>query len=116
MKKLNFEYLPLDKIDISLSNVRKANANIEEGIGELASSIKEIGIQQPVVVFQKGDRYELIIGQRRYLACEELGLREIPALITSVKNETAATIKSFSENIHRLDLEYRDTTPENARK
>jgi len=106
MKKLNFEYLPLDKIDISLSNVRKAN--IKEGIGELASSIKEIGIQQPVVVFQKGDRYELIIGQRRYLACEELGLREIPALITSVKNETAATIKSFSENIHRLDLEYRD--------
>ena len=83
MRKLNFEYLPLDKIDISLSNVRKANANIEEGIGELASSIKEIGIQQPVVVFQKGDRYELIIGQRRYLACEELGLREIPALITS---------------------------------
>lgn len=106
MSKLNFEYLPLDKIDISLSNVRKAN--LEEGIDELASSIKEIGVQQPVVVFPKGDRYELIIGQRRYLACKKIGLKEIPALITTVKNETDATIKSFSENIHRLDLEYRD--------
>lgn len=106
MKKPEFKYLPLEKIDISLLNVRKAN--VEEGIDELASSIKEIGIQQPIVVFQKGDRYELIIGQRRYLACKKLGLKEIPALITTVKDETEATIKSFSENIHRLDLEYRD--------
>ncbi len=106
MKKLKFEYLPLDKIDISLSNVRKSN--LEEGIDELANSIREIGVQQPVVVFQRGDRYELVIGQRRYLACKKLGLKDIPALITTVKDETEATIKSFSENIHRLDLEYRD--------
>ncbi len=107
MKKLRFEYLPLDKIDIGPSNVRKTN--LEEGIDELAESIKEIGVQQPVVVFEKPDgRFELIIGQRRYLACKKLGLGEIPALITTVKNETEATIKSFSENIHRLDLGYRD--------
>lgn len=107
MKKLKFEYLPLEKIDISLLNVRKAN--LDEGIDELASSIREIGVQQPVVVFQKEDnRYELIIGQRRFLACKRVGLREIPALITTVKNETDVTIKSFSENIHRLDLEYQD--------
>jgi len=106
MKKLIFEYLPLDKIDISVSNVRKSN--LEEGIDELANSIREIGVQQPVVVCQKEDRYELLIGQRRFLACKKLGLREIPALITIVKDETDATIKSFSENIHRLDLEYRD--------
>ncbi|MCJ7587397.1 MAG: ParB/RepB/Spo0J family partition protein [Candidatus Aminicenantes bacterium] len=106
MKKLKFEYLPLDKIDISVSNVRKSN--LEEGIDELANSIREIGVQQPVVVFQKEDRYELLIGQRRLLACKKLGLREIPALITIVKDETDATIKSFSENIHRLELEYRD--------
>lgn len=107
MKKLQFDYLPLEKIDVSLLNVRKAN--LEEGIPELANSIKEIGIQQPVVVFKKEDkRYELIIGQRRYLACKKIGLREIPALITTVKDETDATVRSFSENIHRLDLEYRD--------
>ncbi len=107
MKKMKFNYLSLDLIDISLSNVRKSN--LEEGIEELANSIKEIGVQQPVVVFEKKNgRYDLIIGQRRYLACKKLGLKDIPALITSVKNETEASIKSFSENIHRLDIEYRD--------
>ena len=107
MKKFKFEYLPLDKIDISISNVRKTN--LKEGIGELAKSIKEIDVQQPVQVFEKPDgRFELIIGQRRYLACKELQLTQIPALITTVKDETEKTIKSFSENIHRLDLSYRD--------
>lgn len=108
MGRLKFEYLPLDKIDISISNVRKSN--LEEGIDELANSINEIGVQQPVVVFEKPNgRFELIIGQRRYLACKgivEFG--KIPALITTVKSEMDATIKSFSENIHHLDLEYRD--------
>jgi len=106
MEELKLENLPLDKIDISISNVRKSN--LEEGIDELANSIKEIGVQQPIVVFQRGDRYELVIGQRRYLACKKLKLQNIPALITTVKDETDAIIKSFSENIHRLELEYRD--------
>lgn len=52
MRKLKFEYLPLDKIDISLSNVRKSN--LEEDIDEITNSIKEIGVQQPIVVSQKG--------------------------------------------------------------
>jgi len=106
MDKLNFQYLLLDQIDVGLSNVRKTN--LQKGIDELASSIKEIGIQQPVVVIKKGDRYELIVGQRRYLACKKLGLSEIPALITNVKSDTEAIVRSFSENIHRLDLDYRD--------
>jgi ParB family chromosome partitioning protein len=107
MKKMKFDYLPLSKIDVSLSNVRKSN--LEEGIDELANSIKEIGVQQPVVVLEKQDgRFDLIIGQRRYLACKKIGLKDIPALITTVKDKTEATVKSFSENIHRLDIEYRD--------
>lgn len=107
MERLEFKHIKLEKIDISISNARKTN--LEEGINELAKSIKEIGVQQPVVVFKKSDeRFELIIGQRRYLACKKLGFETIPALITHVKNKTEAIIKSFSENIHRLDLEYRD--------
>jgi ParB family chromosome partitioning protein len=106
--KLGFDYIPLGQIDISLSNVRKSN--LEEGIDDLKNSIREIGVQQPVVVFQKRDgRYELIIGQRRYLACKRLDEKmKIPAVITKVDSETDAVVKSFSENIHRLDLEYRD--------
>ena len=98
----------MDRIDVSMTNVRKTN--LEKGLSELAKSIREIGVQQPVVVFKKGDgRYDLIIGQRRYLACKHIGETEIPALITHVKDRTDAMVKSFSENIHRLDLDYRDT-------
>lgn len=106
VERLEFAYLPLDLIDVSLSNVRKSN--LEEGIDELASSIREEGVQQPVMVSEKGERYELIIGQRRYLACKRAGETEIPAVKTKVKDRTHALIKSFSENIHRLDLDYRD--------
>lgn len=110
MKRQRFQYLPLDQIDVSLSNVRKKN--LEEGIDELARSIQEIGVQQPVVVFEKKNgrpkRYELIIGQRRYLACHKAKEPKIPALITKIKDKTDALIRSFSENIHRLDLDYRD--------
>jgi len=105
-EKLKFDYLPLGLIDVSLSNVRKSN--LEEGIDELANSIRAIGVQQPVTVFKKGERYELIIGQRRYLACKKAGETEIPAVITKVADKTQSIIKSFSENIHRRDLNYRD--------
>lgn len=105
-KRLKFDYLLLDRIDVSLSNVRKSN--LEEGIDELAESIRKIGVQQPVMVFKKGERYELIIGQRRLLACKKAGKDEIPAVITEVKDGTEAIIKSLSENIHRRNLDYRD--------
>jgi ParB family chromosome partitioning protein len=105
-EKLKFNYLPLELIDVSISNVRKSN--LEEGIDELANSIREIGVQQPVMVFKKGERYELIIGQRRYLACKKAGKTEIPAVVTKVMDRTQAIIKSFSENIYRRDLDYSD--------
>lgn len=105
-KKLRFDYLDLDDIDVSISNVRKSN--IEDGIDELANSIREIGVQQPVVVYREGNRYKLIIGQRRYLASKRAGKANIPAVITTVADETDALVKSFSENIHRLDLDYSD--------
>jgi len=106
MEKLRFDYIPLDKIFISDLNVRKVH--VREDINELADSIRKIGIQQPIVVFEKGDKYGLLIGQRRYLACELIGLNEIPAIITLIQNDTDGILKSFSENIHRLQLDYQD--------
>lgn len=105
-RRLEFKYVPLNKIYISRSNVRKTNA--QEDIDELVRNIESIGIQQPIVVISKENRYELIIGQRRYYASKIARLREIPAIITTVKNQTDAMIRSFSENIHRLKLDYRD--------
>jgi len=104
--KFEYKLIPIQSIEISPANVRRAGA--EEGLDELAQSIKEIGLQQPVVVYPKEGKYYLIIGQRRYLACKKLGWDKIPALIRTVKSDTDAKIISFSENIHRLDLDYRD--------
>lgn len=105
-KKFKFEYIPLSEIDISDLNVRRTKR--AEGLDELAESIKEIGVQQPIMVFQDGERYKLIIGQRRYRACEIAKVKEIPAIIIDRKSDVDAIIASFSENIHRTDLDYRD--------
>ena len=105
-RKMKFKEIRIDGIELSPANVRKAD--VEEGLDELARSISEIGLQQPVVVYQEDEKYKLIIGQRRYLACKKLGWQRIPALIRHVESETEARIVSFSENIHRLDLDYRD--------
>jgi ParB family chromosome partitioning protein len=99
--------LPIVNIEISRANVRRVK--VDQGLKELARSIDEIGLQQPIVVFEKGGKYYLVIGQRRFLACRDvLGLAHIPALITSITDETDAAVKSFSENIHTLDLDYED--------
>lgn len=104
--KFKFDYIRLDLIDISKFNVRTVGP--EAGIEELAESIRQIGVQQPVVVIPKGERFELIIGQRRYRAAVKAGLKSIPAVIRTVKNNKEALIASFSENIHRMDLDYQD--------
>jgi len=106
MGKMKIEEIPLEKIEISRWNVRKTNA--KERIDELAKSIDEIGLQQPVVVIKKDDRYELLIGQRRFLAFQKLKRKKIPAIVRRVESNTQAAILSFSENIHRLDLDYND--------
>jgi len=98
--------IPIASIEISPANARKVG--VEHGLEELKRSIDNIGLQQPVVVHRKGDKYRLIVGQRRYLACKALGWETIPAIVRRVKNDTVASILSFSENIHRLDLGYGD--------
>lgn len=105
-KKFRLEYIPLPKIVVSDLNVRRTKR--EEGLDELAQSIEEIGVQQPIVVFQDGDNYKLIIGQRRFLAAKIAKLKEIPALIVDRKSDIDVILASFSENIHRTDLDYRD--------
>lgn len=103
---MHLEYISLNQVEISNFNARKDNVN--EGLSELAENIREHTLQQPIVVYKKGDKFEVIIGQRRTLAYKMLGEVEIPAIITSIQNDTDLLMKSFSENIHRLDLNYRD--------
>jgi ParB family chromosome partitioning protein len=77
----------------------------EEGLDELAESIKTQGIIQPIVVrrLSTKDRYEIIAGERRWRAAQRAGLETVPAVIRDVPDE-AAIAMSLVENIQREDL------------
>ena len=101
--------IKLDKITVSSDNVRHRDRDTH--IDELADSISKHGLLQPVVVVEKtGDRYDLIIGQRRYLAHKRLlkagkkTFDEIPALIIPRKDHVHARLLSLGENLHRVNL------------
>ena len=53
----------------------------EEALEELANSIKEYGLLQPIIVTKKDDYYEIVAGERRWRACKKAGLTEIPAMM-----------------------------------
>jgi ParB family chromosome partitioning protein len=75
----------------------------EESLQELANSIKEHGVLQPVLLRQRGDNYEIIAGERRWRAAEIAGLTQVPAVIKEMDDVKAAEI-SLIENIQRDDL------------
>ncbi len=70
---------------------------------ELIDSIKEKGILQPLIVRPKGDKYELIAGERRLRAAKELGLSQVSVVIKDVKDDDALEI-ALVENLQRDDL------------
>ncbi|MEX2326112.1 MAG: ParB/RepB/Spo0J family partition protein [Pseudomonadales bacterium] len=76
----------------------------QQGLEELAASIKAQGVMQPIVLRSVGDkRYEIIAGERRWRATQLAGLDKIPAVIRDV-NDEAAVAMSLIENIQREDL------------
>ncbi|MDD5027658.1 MAG: ParB/RepB/Spo0J family partition protein, partial [Candidatus Omnitrophica bacterium] len=75
----------------------------QQHITELAQSIKEKGVIQPLLVRSKGDYYELIAGERRLRACNLLGLKEIPIIIKEVDDRDSLEY-ALIENIQREDL------------
>jgi ParB family chromosome partitioning protein len=74
-----------------------------EGLEELAQSIREQGVLQPILVRRTGDAYTLIAGERRWRAAQRAGLHEIPALVKDL-GEAAAFAVALVENLQREDL------------
>ena len=70
---------------------------------ELAESIKNHGVIQPIVVRKRGGQYEIIAGERRWRAAQKAGLTEIPAVISDAAAEDTLTI-ALVENLQREDL------------
>lgn len=78
----------------------------EDALAELVTSIKEVGVLQPVVVRvvdAKKPSYQLIMGERRFRASQEAGLKEIPAIIRDVRDDDLLR-DALLENLHRVDL------------
>jgi ParB family transcriptional regulator, chromosome partitioning protein len=75
----------------------------QQAINELAASIAERGVLQPILVRAVGDGYELVAGERRWRAAQQVRLHEIPAIIGEFDEESSAEV-ALIENIQREDL------------
>jgi ParB family chromosome partitioning protein len=73
-------------------------------LAELADSLREHGLVQPIVVRARGDRYQLIAGQRRLAAARKLGWERVPARVLEVEDRQMAEI-AIVENLQRRDLD-----------
>ncbi len=100
-KKRRYLHLPIDRIQAA--RVQPRSKFDEERLAELAESIKESGLIQPLVVREKQGRYELIAGERRLRACRLAGFDKVPAVIKDVTDTEAYTL-ALIENIQREDL------------
>jgi len=100
MEVPKIELIPLDSLVISPFNVRKTVGDLTD----LKSSIKSQGLLQPVIVRPVDGRFEIVVGQRRFLACKELGWTHIPAIVREL-TDREALILSLMENIQQETLD-----------
>jgi len=83
----------------------------KESLKELADSIKDVNVIQPIVVRRYGEGYQIIAGERRWKAAQMTGLKEIPCIVKDIP-EGRVLLESLIENLHRKDLT--DIERENA--
>ena len=96
--------IPVDSIYPNPNQPRRVFES--EKISELAASIAEYGLLQPITVQQfERNTYQLVAGERRLLACRQLQMDEIPAIITQMEKENSAAL-ALIENIQRCSLNY----------
>lgn len=103
MEEKEYQRIPVEHIEIGPEQAR--TTKLEVDIEDLAESIKHFGLIHPVTVFPSGDKYELVVGQRRLLAVKKLGWETIPAMVlSSPPDPIEAKALSFSENFIRRSL------------
>ena len=99
--ELNSDKLPLSKIDINPEQPRKTFD--ETALNELAESIKEKGVLQPLLVRPVKNRYQLVAGERRFRAAHIAKLKEVPVIIKDLSDKDSMEI-ALIENLQREDL------------
>lgn len=102
-RKTSVVLLPLDRIRPNPAQPRRDFDSA--ALGELADSIRQHGILQPLTVRRTAQGYELVAGERRLRAARMAGLREVPCLILRVEAEESSVL-ALVENLQRRDLHY----------
>jgi ParB family transcriptional regulator, chromosome partitioning protein len=97
----SFEQLPLYRIDPNPRQPRGAFA--EESLQDLTTSIEAVGVLQPIVVRPSGERYQIVMGERRVRAARSAGLERIPAIVRTTEDDQMLR-DALLENVHREDL------------
>ena len=91
--------VPIESVDPNPDQPRQAMGDLSE----LIASVAEKGIIEPLVVRQKGPRYQIVAGERRYHAAVQSGLTELPVVVRDV-DDTEMLELALVENIQRKDL------------
>jgi len=93
--------IPVDAIDANPEQPRRRFETVE--LERLADSIRQHGVLQPIVVRRSGDRYQLVVGERRWRAARAAGLQVIPAVVADFAREDLLEV-ALVENVQRHDL------------
>lgn len=93
--------LELDRIKPNRLNPR-FDINIEK-LNELADSIRQVGLLEPIIVRPIGDEFEVVVGERRYRASQQVGLLQVPAIVRNITDEQVIEL-NLIENVQREDL------------
>lgn len=96
-------FIPVDSIVPNPNQPRKTFD--ETGLEELAASIAEHGVLQPLSLRRSGNRYELVSGERRLRAAKLCQLKEVPCILLDI-NEEASSLLALVENLQRRDLDF----------
>jgi ParB family chromosome partitioning protein len=98
-------YVPLTDIVVNPRNPRSTFS--KTGIEELADSINSFGVLQPILVrrvlLKKAKKYEIVAGQRRFLACQSIKTKTMPCIVQDL-NDAQAFEASLTENLQRIDI------------
>jgi ParB family chromosome partitioning protein len=94
--------------EIELKKIRpnKLNPRLEmniERLNELAASIREVGLLEPIIVRPVNDEYEVVVGERRYRASQQAGLEKVPAIVRDFSDDEVVQI-NLIENVQREEL------------
>ncbi|RVU73144.1 MULTISPECIES: nucleoid occlusion protein [Lactobacillus] len=100
-KNKQIQDLELSKITPNKFQPRKAFS--EDSINELAQTINDEGLLQPIVVRESGEGYEIVAGERRFRAVQSLGWEKIPAIVKDMDDDQAASL-ALIENLQRENL------------